>query len=413
MKKNSTSSPLNRSLVFSSGRFVFMLALMSILLSPLRAQNGIAVPQMSNCDNLVTQFLNQYDIPGATFALAKNGKLVYMRSFGDADLAGQEETQPYHMFRIASVSKPITGIAIMKLVENGQLSLSDKAFGSTGRLASHPYLSTVTYSDARLNDVTVQQLLEHTGGWNRNIDCVPSPNPPYTWAINHCDPIGFPLYVTQALGETNPVREEVLIRFLMEKGLAFTPGTQYAYSNIGYLVLGEIIAVVSGKSYEDYVKDEILSPLGIYDMHLGKNLLADKREREGEYQGNGFIVPSSWHRAKCALGIRRLEPRSDGRSRRMDRQSAGPGAPARRSGWIQHQTRHPVRRFDQHHDHGFGQQCQLCQRLVCQQCQPLVAHRRARWHGQLLGAHQHGLYLGAHYQQARRQCKCECFLECL
>ncbi len=291
---NCTFFSFNRALLLSAGRFALALALVSGLMMSAHAQNGIAVPQMSNCDNLFTQFLNQYNIPGATFALAKNGKLVYMRSFGDADLAGQEETQPYHMFRIASVSKPITGIAIMKLVENGQLSLSDKAFGPTGRLASHPYLSTVTYTDARLNDVTVQQLLEHTGGWNRDIDCVPSPNPPYTWAINHCDPIGFPLYVTQTLGETNPVREEVLIRFLMEKGLAFTPGTQYSYSNIGYLVLGEIIAQVSGKSYEDYVKDEILSPLGIYDMHIGKNLRADKREREGEYQGNGFIVPSSY-----------------------------------------------------------------------------------------------------------------------
>ncbi|MEZ4777672.1 MAG: serine hydrolase [Bacteroidia bacterium] len=259
------------------------------------AQTGIDVPEMSNCDNLVTTFLNQFNIPGATFAMAKNGKLVYMRAFGDANLAKTEDTQPYHMFRIASVSKPITAIAVMKLVQEGKLGLSDKAFGTGGRLASHPYLSTVTYSDARINDITIKQLLEHTGGWNRDVDCVPFPNPPYSWSINNCDPIGFPLYVTQKYGETNPVREEVLIRFLMENGLDFTPGTQYAYSNIGYLVLGEIIESVTGKSYEDYLKDEILTPLGIYDMYIGHNLLKDKREREAEYFGNGYTAPSVYN----------------------------------------------------------------------------------------------------------------------
>ncbi len=252
------------------------------------AQTGIPVPAMSHCDQAVLNFLNTYDIPGATLALAKDGKLVYTRGFGHADLAGTEPVQPYHLFRIASVSKPITAIAIMKLVEDGQLSLSDKPFGPAGLLANHSYLSTVTYSDNRIDDITVQHLLEHSGGWNRDVDCVQEPATPYTWSIGHCDPIGFPLHVTHELGETNPVREEVLIRFLLEKGLDFTPGTQYHYSNIGYLVLGEIIAEVSGKSYEAYVKDEILTPLGCYDMHLGKNLLADKREREAEYEGNGY-----------------------------------------------------------------------------------------------------------------------------
>jgi CubicO group peptidase (beta-lactamase class C family) len=217
-----------------------------------------------------------------------------MRGFGNADLAGLEPTQPYHMFRIASISKSITSIAIMKLVENGQLSLSDKAFGPTGRLASHPYLGSVSYSDTRINDITVQHLLEHSGGWNSSINCVSGPAAPYLWNPGHCDPIGFPLHVTQTLGEANPVTGAMHIRFLMEKGLNFAPGTQYAYSNIGFLVLGEIIAMVSGKSYEAYVKDEILSPLGIYDMHIGRSRLTDKMEREAEYIGNGYTAPSCY-----------------------------------------------------------------------------------------------------------------------
>src|SRR5690606_19101042 len=69
------------------------------------------------------------------------------------------------------------------------------------------------------------------------------------------------------------------------KGLDFAPGTAYNYSNIGYLILGSIIEKISGMSYENYVQASILHPLGIYDMHIGKNLLAEKFEREGEYFG--------------------------------------------------------------------------------------------------------------------------------
>lgn len=252
------------------------------------AQNGPYVSQMSHCDNQITAFLNTYSIPGATVAISKGGKLVYMRAFGNANLAGNEPTQPHHMFRIASVSKPITGIAIMKMVQENKLSLSDKVFGPQGILANDTFFTNANVTDNRIFDITVQQLLEHSGGWDRDAACVPNPTSPYPWFANHCDPIGFPLHVTQTLGTANPVSEHALIRFLMEKGLNFTPGTSYKYSNIGYLTLGLIIEEITGMSYEDYVKLTVLAPLGICDMHIGKNLLADKREREGEYHGNGY-----------------------------------------------------------------------------------------------------------------------------
>lgn len=252
------------------------------------SQTGIPVPGMSSCDILVNQFMNTYDIPSATFAMSKNGKLVYMRSFGHADLAKTEETQPYHMFRIASISKPITSIAVNKLIEDGLLNYSDKVFGPNGILANNAEISAASVSDNRVFDITVQQLLEHTGGWDRGVDCITGAASPYGWDPNHCDPIGFPLHVSSSLGTANPVSETSLIRFLMEKGLNFTPGTAYSYSNIGYLALGLVIEEVSGKSYEQYVKDRLLTPIGAHDMYIGKNMLADKREREGEYEGNGY-----------------------------------------------------------------------------------------------------------------------------
>ena len=262
-------------------RFLQLAALICFALSS-QAQTGIPVPEMTDCDSEIQSFMTTFDIPSLTMALAKDGELKYMRSFGNADIAGSEPTQPYHMFRIASVSKPITSVGIMKLVEDGEIALNDKVFGTGGILENHWYFSNSTIPDNRVYDITVQMLLEHSAGWDRNIDCFPNPTTPYPWHFGGCDPIVAPLHITQSQGEQNPVKEEFLINFLLEKYLNFTPGSSYAYSNMGYLVLSEIIEEVSGLTYETYMQQEIFHPLGIYDMHIGENLQADKMEREGE-----------------------------------------------------------------------------------------------------------------------------------
>jgi CubicO group peptidase (beta-lactamase class C family) len=269
---------------------------------PTFAQTGIPAGSMGQCDTQMQTFLANYHIPGATFAITKNGKLIYMRAFGTANRAGTEVTQPYHMFRIASLSKPITSIAIMKLIENGQLSLSDKPFGPGGILSVDPYFANANVTDTRVYNITIQNLLEHSAGWNRDLPISPNPPPPYPWSYGASDPIDFPLHVTQTLGEANPVTRRAMIKFLVQKGLDFTPGTDFNYSNIGYLVLGEVIEKKTGLTYESYVKQNIFEPLGIYDIRLGRNLLADKQEREVEYTtnptftslsvyGTGQIVP--------------------------------------------------------------------------------------------------------------------------
>lgn len=266
-------------------KHIKLLMVMAILANHFSAtaQTGIPVPGMTYCDNAATTFMNNFAIPGMTIAISKNGKLIYSRAFGQANTALTEQTQPHHLFRIASLSKPITAIAIMKLVEQGSLSLSDRPFGPTGLLRNNNYISQSNITDPRIYDITVKHLLEHSAGWNRDIGCFPSPTSPYPYTTPGCDPISAPLHVTASLGAANPVTEENLIRYLLQKGLNTAPGTVYNYSNIGYLVLGAIIEEITGMPYEDYVKNAVLSPLGICDMHLGKNLLADKLEREGEY----------------------------------------------------------------------------------------------------------------------------------
>ena len=253
-------------------------------------QTGIPVPSMTSCDDNIEQFMSNYDIPGLSIAIAKDGRLVYHRAFGYADVDKTEAAYPYHLFRIASVSKPITSIAIMKLYQEGALQMNQKVFGSGGILENHPFLSQATITDNRIYDITVQQLLEHSAGWNRDLDCFPDPMSPYPWKFGGCDPIIAPLHVAQSNGTSNPVNSEDMIYFLLEKGLDFDPGTKFHYSNIGFLVLGEIIETLTKKSYEDYLKTEILDPLAAYDLHIAKNLLADKQEREVEYTGNGYTT---------------------------------------------------------------------------------------------------------------------------
>lgn len=94
---------------------------------------------MAHCDALISQFINKYQIPGVSFAMSKDGKLVYSRAFGLASIDSNESTQPHSIFRIASLSKPITAIAVMNMAESVCLSL-------TVRYLAPDILNTVTFS---------------------------------------------------------------------------------------------------------------------------------------------------------------------------------------------------------------------------------------------------------------------------
>ncbi|TGE21212.1 class A beta-lactamase-related serine hydrolase [Hymenobacter aquaticus] len=255
--------------------------LLGVLALPALAQTGASTPQLTHCDAAIERFMQRWKIPGASVAISRQGKLVYCRAFGYADLARTVPMRPSHLLRVASVSKPVTATAIMKLVEQGKIDLSHKAFGPKGYLQSAYYTSAIT--DERIYDITVQQLLEHSAGWNRNNG---------TDGFNTSDPIDFPLHVADALSAPNPVGDSTMVRFLLTKGLDFRPGARFAYSNVGYLVLGKILEKVTGQSYEGWVRQNILAPAGISEAHLGRNLLADKHEREAEYF-------SKDHRASC------------------------------------------------------------------------------------------------------------------
>jgi len=215
---------------------------------------GPADPNLESFDRLMTSFVAEHKVPGASLAVTRNGKLVYARGFGYADVDQKEPVEPASLFRIASVSKPITAVAVLQLAERGKVILDDKV---VDRMKLTPFVSPGTEHDERWKQITIRHCLQHTAGWNRD---------------KSGDPIGRPLQLAQALGVSSPASPVDIVRYMMGRPLDFDPGAEHVYSNLGYLVLGRIIETVTGKKYEDYVKKEVLAPLGIHAARLGRVL---------------------------------------------------------------------------------------------------------------------------------------------
>ncbi len=186
------------------------------------------------------------------------------RGYGLADVEQQEPVYPKSLFRIASVSKPITSVAILKLVENGKLSLDDKAFILIDDFQS---LDGMTV-DSRIYDISIRQLLQHSGGWNTNVSF---------------DPMFMTNEIAREMEVPEPADCVTVIQYMLGQPLDYDPGSQYAYSNFGYCVLGRVIEKVSNQSYEEYVMSEVLEPIGIKEMRLGESLLSGRHEGEVHY----------------------------------------------------------------------------------------------------------------------------------
>ena len=178
-------------------KIIYLFFLSSFLRA--NAQTGIPVPQMAAADNVVKNFMTANGVPVLTIALSKDFNIVYMRFFSYADIAHTIPLQPNNLFIIASCSKQIISITIMKLMQEGKLSMSSKVFVPGGILENAPVISTATITDSRIYDITVEELLEHTGVCYRYVDCNPNPIPPYPYYFSGCDSINNPFSVSLAL----------------------------------------------------------------------------------------------------------------------------------------------------------------------------------------------------------------------
>lgn len=233
------------------------LVLFFLLIFSGQSQTGISTPAFDASDTYIKNFMERWAVPGVTTTISKDGEMKYMRSFGYANVADNVLTQPHSVFRIASISKSITAIGIMKLMEEGKLSLSDKVFGPGAILENFKDIKDANITDQRIYDITVQHLLEHTGGWDVSVNCFPNPTTPYPYFFSGCSSKDASLHVAQKYGVAAPPPVTLLLRFMLESGLNSTPGTKYVYSNDGYATLGRVIEAVSGMKYETYIQSVI------------------------------------------------------------------------------------------------------------------------------------------------------------
>lgn len=180
---------------------------------------------------------------GLSIAVAREGEVLVSRGYGLADLEFEAPMNEQTILRIGSVTKQFTAAAIMKLVEQGALSLDDPL---TKMLPDYP---------APAQPVTLRQLLTHTSG---------------IWSMTDSDEF----MNRDATLELTPAE---MLALFKEKPLEFEPGTKWNYSNSGYYLLGEIIARASGRPYARYIQDELFTPLGL------------ERTR---YESNSAIIPN-------------------------------------------------------------------------------------------------------------------------
>lgn len=194
------------------------------------------------------------DGPGAAVLIRWGGETVLRKGYGMADLDLGVAIAPEHVFSIGSVTKQFTAVAILKLAEAGKLALDD----TVGELLAG-YAGPAA-------PVTVEQLLRHTGG-------VPS----YT---------DFPEWMPRWRED---MTLDVLIGLFRDKPLEFPPGTSWNYSNSGYVLLGAIVEKASGKSYEEYIEQELLGPLGLTNTRYGHQEEIVRGRVEGYHKGGSGL----------------------------------------------------------------------------------------------------------------------------
>jgi len=179
---------------------------------------------------IIQELIKQQDIPGLALAVVEKRQVLYSKGFGIQSLTNaSNRVTPRSLFQMASVTKPFVATGVLQIIEEGKIEFDSPVF---------KYLPHFKMGDAQYKQITVRHLLSHTAG------------------IPHLTDYEY----------NNPQFDEgALKRFvgnLSKLNLIAAPGTKYQYSNIGYDILGNLIAEVSGLSFERYIEKQILAPLG-------------------------------------------------------------------------------------------------------------------------------------------------------
>ncbi|NOT33725.1 MAG: serine hydrolase [Candidatus Eisenbacteria bacterium] len=250
---------------FRVPRFLALLAVAVVLTTSGGATAAIAAakPTAAN-DAAIVQRLDALlvplfpaDQPGAAILVARNGKPIYRRAFGLANLESKTPVRPEMEFRLASVTKQFTSALVMQLVEQGKLDLDADV---TRYLPDFP-----THGER----ITIQHLLTHTAGLS---DLTSNPE-------------------FMARREQAHSSQQLLDQF-KDKPLGFKPGSRWAYSNSGYILLGAVIEKVTGRTYAQCLESQIFAPIGMTHSRYGTDEPASANETRGYRRDAGKRLPA-------------------------------------------------------------------------------------------------------------------------
>ncbi len=228
-----------------------------------------ATPQI---DQVFERYFQERKAPGMVYGLVIDGQLVHLKSFGVRDNASKAAVTADTVFRIASMTKSFTALAILKLRDAGKLSLEDPVSKWV------PELTGLRYPTKDTPPLRIRQLLTHSAGF-------PEDNP---WGDRQL-----------------AIPDAELSRWL-DQGIPFStvPDSGFEYSNYGFALLGRIVSKVSGKSYQSYVEAEILRPLGLQSTTLDFSTVPSTKLANGYGLRDGelFEIPSLAHGSFGAMG---------------------------------------------------------------------------------------------------------------
>ena len=253
----------------------------------------IDTKNMTNFEVQGQQLVDKYQIPGTALGIAQDGKLAYANGFGYANVEGKKPVTMDTVFGIASVTKSFTCVAIMQLQEAGKLSVHDPIV---------KYLDNFKTPSEQTDKMTIHHFMTHSAG-------IP-PLPTLVYANKRSfdeDPSvdDYPGLKINEEEEQGPIDTyDELLDFIgkLDYKLLGEPGTEFSYSNDSYALLGAIIEKVSGKPYEQYIKDHILTPANmehscckIEDLEDYDNITSLYATKEGEHGEEVYEAPVWWH----------------------------------------------------------------------------------------------------------------------
>ncbi len=278
--------------------------------------HGLAANWTDAIASEVRDYMATNSTPGLSLAITRNGRLIYASGFGFANTSTGEIVGPLHRFRMASVSKPFTAVAVLHALERYPGTLESFVFGSGALLGTtYGHNNYTTPQQA----IRVRHLLTMTSSWVTDgklwYDAEPS------WGSDNGPAIDYQL---DAYQQTSYM----------------SPGDYAKYTNINFVTAARIVEVLSGQTYENYVKNQILAPCGVTDMAVGNRRKADRQTREVTYYPD---VEDD--------GPYLIDPPADGRQHGLDREADGHAALCPADGRRFHLHRPPVGLQHERHAH--------------------------------------------------------------